>query len=317
MKVKQEKIIIGYTKQWISISGQNNDNPLLLILHGGPGEPLSSKMLHELLPDLEKYFVLVNWHQRNAGRSYNFTFSFKNLTVDQLVSDAIELSRHLLERFSRKRLLLLGGSWGSFLGISTIAKAPELYYAFVGIGQVVHQEEGEKISYDYILQKAIASNDEKTLKTLKRIGRPPYSSKKHILSLIKQRKLLHQYGGAIYNYSNFERASRISSKDYNIIDKLRILLGNYFSEKYLGHSFRKIDLGKECDNLDIPIFFIQGKHDWQTPTVLVKQYFKSLEARQKELFIFEKSGHLPAFEEPQKFTQVIRERVLPICKDNM
>ncbi len=92
MKVKQEKIIIGDTKQWISISGQNKDNPLLLILHGGPGEPLSSKMLHELLPDLEKNFVLVNWHQRNAGRSYNFTFSSKNLTVDQFKS--VQYSRY-------------------------------------------------------------------------------------------------------------------------------------------------------------------------------------------------------------------------------
>jgi pimeloyl-ACP methyl ester carboxylesterase len=63
-----------------------------------------------------------------------------------------------------------------------------------------------------------------------------------------------------------------------ILDNLRILLGNYFSEKYLGHSFRKIDLRKECNNLDIPIFFIQGAHDWLTPTVLVKQYFKSLKA---------------------------------------
>ncbi len=99
--------------------------------------------------------------------------------------------------------------------------------------------------------------------------------------------------------------------------KLRILLGNYFSEKYLGHSFRKIDHRKKCDYLETPIFFIQGAHDWQTPTVLVKPYFKNLEARQKELFIFEKSGHLPAFEEPQKFMQVIRDRVLPICKDNM
>ncbi len=239
------------------------------------------------------------------------------MTVDQLVSDTIELSRYLLEKFSRKRLLLMGGSWGSFLGISTIAKAPELYYAFVGIGQVVNQEEGEKISYDYIHQEAIARNDEKTLKTLKRIGRPPYTSKKHIISLIKQRKLLHEYGGAIYKYSNIDKVSRISSKDYNIIDKLRILLGNYFSEKYLGYSFRKIDLRKECFNLDIPIFFIQGKHDWQTPTILVKQYFNSIEARQKELFIFEKSGHLPAFEEPQKFMQVIRERVLPICKEKL
>jgi len=148
-----EKIRLGGIDQWISIRGSNKRKPLLLFLHGGPGAPVTP-LAHKFCPELANLFVVVNWEQRGAGKSFSRKIPVESMTVKQFVSDTAELSKMLLKRFDRKKLFLLGASWGSFLGVSTILKHPDLYYAYIGIGQVVYQTEGEKISYDFVMRKA-------------------------------------------------------------------------------------------------------------------------------------------------------------------
>ena len=308
-----EKIRLGGINQWISISGTDKSKPILLLLHGGPGEPLSTSLLREFVPELENLFVVVNWHQRGAGKSFALRVSAQSMTVEQLVSDTVELTTILLARFDRKKLFLLGGSWGSFLGISTILRNPELYYAFIGTGQVVYQEEGEKISYDFVVERAEELHDQKALKTLKKIGRPPYPEKKRLRCLLKQRRLLRKYKGSIYDESTLAKISRFSQKDHNVFEKIRFFLGHVFSERHLGLDFRRINFLETASKSRVPVFLIQGKHDWQTPTVLVEKYYNILEAPKKELHIFNKSGHIPSFEEPEKFIEIIKQRVLPTC----
>ncbi len=308
-----ERIKLGGIDQWISIQGSDESKPILLLLHGGPGEPISSSIIRRFLPELENLFVVVNWHQRGAGKSFSRKVSVQSMTVEQLVSDTVELTKILLTRFNRKKLVLLGGSWGSFLGISTILKNPELYYAYIGTGQIVYQEEGEKISYDFVMKKAKEVDDKKGIKILKKIGRPPCPKEKHLKYLLKQRRLIRKHKGSIYSENSLRKIARYSQKGYNFFDKINFLRGHIFSEKNLGLKFRKINFLKTANKLKVPVFFLLGKHDWQTPTVLAKKYYDILEAPKKELYIFDKSGHLPPFEEPDKFIKIIKERVLLIC----
>lgn len=49
-----------------------------------------------------------------------------------------------------------------------------------------------------------------------------------------------------------------------------------------------------------------GRQDYNTPSKLVKQYYKELDAPIKEFHWFEDSAHDPHFEEPEKFYQLMR-----------
>ncbi len=315
-----EKVKLGGIDQWIIIRGSDASRPLLLFLHGGPGAT-AAPLVRKLLPELEDLFVVVHWEQRGAGKSFSSTIPAESMTVEQFVSDTAELSKMLLKRFNRNKLFLLGASWGSFLGISTVKKHPDLYYAYIGAGQVVYQAEGEKISYDFVLRKAREANDEEALSVLKRIGRPPYPKDRSVRYLQKQRRLLRKYRGSIYEEVNLRRLSDprhvLFQKEYNFMDKINWLRGQYFSEKHLGLEFRNIDLSVEASEIEVPIVLVQGKHDWHTPTVLVEKYFDVLKAPKKELHIFEKSAHVPIGEEPEKFIRIVKERVLPLNRDTL
>ena len=162
-------------------------NPLLLFLHGGPGSAeIGTARAHQR--GLEQHFLVVNWDQRGAGKS---TRSGPPPDVAQLVADTLELTTYLLERFRRRKLYLVGHSWGSTLGLLAAAR-PELYHAFIGSGQLVHSAEGERLSYAYTLQRARAANNRAAVRQLGRFS-PPYGS--DVDKLLTQRAWLFWFGG--------------------------------------------------------------------------------------------------------------------------
>lgn len=107
-----EAIDLNGAKQWICIRGHDRRKPVLLFLHGGPGLPELPLLTGSLL---EKQFVLVNWEQRGAGKSYNSRVFDRTFTVETLVNDAVQLSRYLARRFGQSRIYLMGHSYGTFL----------------------------------------------------------------------------------------------------------------------------------------------------------------------------------------------------------
>ncbi len=305
-----EEISLSRSKQWIFIRGKDISKPLLLFLHGGPGST-STVHIRKFLPDLEEKFIVVHWDQRGAGKSFSAGRPKKNFNVEQMINDVGELTDKMLKRFGREKMYLMAASWGTYLGIEAVKNWPEYYYAYIGSGQIVHQEVGEQISYDYVLSMARSHSDQKAIQVLEKIGRPPYSIGKHVKYLSKQRKLLLQYGGSFRNnkiQKQFLNSSIIwKQEEYNLMDKINWVRGQYRSEKILGPVFRKVNFKETAKNLKTPIYFIQGKHDWQTPTELVEEYFKILNAPLKKLFLFEKSAHVPIVEEKEKLLKLLDE----------
>jgi proline iminopeptidase len=169
---KLERIDLGGVPQWILIRGNNVDSPILLKLHGGPGQAeMATVGLNRLL---EKDFLVVEWDQRGARKSAASIEPAAAMNLDQIVADTVELSELLLKRFDRKSLILVGHSWGSVVGLKAIYKRPDLYQAFVSTGQIANYPEGLRVGYDFLILEAGRRHNAAALRDLQHIGRPPY-----------------------------------------------------------------------------------------------------------------------------------------------
>lgn len=134
-----DSVVLGNIEQSILIRGQNIDNPILLFLHGGPGYPQIS-FARKFQSKLERDFIIVNWDQRGSGKSYSRHVPQDSMTRDQFIMDTFELIDYLLDRFDQEKIYLAGHSWGSDIGVRVVEQKPLLFYAYIGIGQVIHSE---------------------------------------------------------------------------------------------------------------------------------------------------------------------------------
>ena len=310
---------IGSVQQTILIRGENIENPIILYLHGGPGstEMIPFRLAHK---NLEKYFTIVSWEQRGTGKSYTSKLDSANMTVDQFISDTHELTKYLQQEFCKEKIILLGHSWGTLLGLLTIDRYPEDYFVYVGSGQDVNPSEGEKISYAYVLEKA--QNNKKALKELTEINENNsyliIDNKEEWFKKIKiQRKWLVAFGGEIYqktDYSLFFNSKSLFAPEYSLIDFIKFGQGSIFSLKTMWPEIMKINLNEQVQEISIPVFFLQGKHDFNTPTILFDSYYSILKSPRKEVFYFDQSAHNPMYEEPEKFEQILIDNILPLCK---
>jgi pimeloyl-ACP methyl ester carboxylesterase len=187
-----EPVEIGGVEQWIFVRGEDPEAPLLLWLHGGPGSPAMPNA--RLVDDqLVHHFLVVHWDQRGAGKSFGFDVPAESYTVEQLVSDAEEVAEHVLRRFGRERLFLLGHSWGSDLGSYLVVRRPELFHAWISMGTDARTAEAEAVGYHWVRARAMEAGHREALEELDEIGPPPYAD---LLELATEREWLDPFGGA-------------------------------------------------------------------------------------------------------------------------
>ena len=314
-----EKILIGESEQWILVRSENTSNPILLFVHGGPGtSQLTLNRINTLY--LEKYFTVVNWDQRGAGKSYNAIKDQRRIQLDQFVYDIIELTEYLENRFKKKKITLVGHSWGSAIGMLAVSKRPDLFSAYIGIGQVSNMIENERISYNWTLQQAKSAMDIKAVKKLTEIGLPPYSGDWRS-KFIYQREILGKYGGEYYGSKTgafgIVIKSLLLSTEYTFIDRINFFRGIFKSVKLLFPQLLNLNLFEQASQIDVPVSFMLGRHDYEVPSVLSEQYFNVLKAPSKKLFWFENSAHMPNTEERELFNKILVEKILPMVKNDV
>ena len=304
-----ETVNINGLNQRIIIRGRDSTKPVLLYLHGGPGDP-EFPFVHYFNPGIENMFVVCYWDQRGAGLSYSKNIPPETMTLSQFVDDASKVSEYLIHKFKREKIYLLGHSWGTMLGSFTINKFPDHYYAFISVGQVGDQERSEKISYDFVLSKAKEIRDRKAIKALEKIGPPPYSDPEEALKkLIVERKYVIRYGGAVKKGNFYPQAIKpmIFCREYSLTDKFNYLKGMEFTKKYLWDTIMKTNLFRTLPSQKIPVYILQGISDYETTYTISKSYFDSLKAPLKRFYTFKNSAHSPIFEEPEKFNIILNE----------
>jgi pimeloyl-ACP methyl ester carboxylesterase len=308
-----EQVPVNETRQWLLIRSENVANPVVLFVHGGPGTSQLTLMRKNTRP-LEKHFTVVNWDQRRAGKSFAAGRDGSKMNMGQFVDDIVDLSSSLARRFRKKGILLVGHSWGSAIGMLAAARRPDLFSAYVGIGQISRVAESELLSYEWTLEEARKAKDTSSVRTLTEIGPPPYTGDWRA-KFLTERRLLGKFGGEYYGSRNgafgVVLGSLVFSREYTLIDRVNFFRGIFQSLDALFPELSRTDLFAQVPELQIPVYFCLGRHDYEVPAVLSQKYFEFLKAPSKQLTWFEASSHLPNTEEKDKFNQFMIETVLP------
>src|SRR5262249_32279244 len=160
-----EPVTLGGVRQWILVRGRGADLPLLLKVHGGPGQAEMATVGQNSL--LENDFLVVEWDQRGAGKSASSIEPTAAMTREQLVADTIELSEYLIQRFGQRRLVIVGHSWGSVLALTAVQQRPDLYHALVSTGLIAHFRDGQRVAFEFLLDEAQRRGATKALTELK------------------------------------------------------------------------------------------------------------------------------------------------------
>jgi pimeloyl-ACP methyl ester carboxylesterase len=305
-----EKVNLNGSEQWISIRGKDVDKPVLLFLAGGPG---GSQLVTErrALTGLEDHFVVVNWEQPGAGKSFN-AIDRSTLTPERYISDGLALVSYLRERFHAEKVYLLGESWGSALGIWMVQRQPESFHAFIGTGQMVAFLENDLMCYSFSLKWAQERGDTEKVAQLQKQGPPPYYGKGVAL---KEAAFLMD----TFNYMNanptiaddgFNTFQDLASSEYGLYDKINWFRGPLDTLGIVYPQLWKVDFRTQATQLEVPVYFLIGRHDVNAPPELAEEYYELLSAPHKELIWFEHSGHNPWVTESAAFVDVVVNKVL-------
>lgn len=307
---------VGGIDQWVNVRGQDRDNPMVLFVHGGPAAPIIPSQWQFQRP-LEEYFTIVNYDQRGAGKTYNGVDPDSigdTLHIQRYVDDAIELAEYLRKRYGKQKLILMGHSWGTVVGMHAALERPDLFHAYVGIGQVINTRENERLSYEFGLQQAKARGNAEAVREMESIG--PYPGDTPITRdrIIIARKWPQFYGGlTAYREDStyYYRAPRLSP-EYDDRDRCAINQGSLFTLDRLLPEFLQVDF-TGVREFPIPVVMLMGRHDYTTPSVPTAAWIDQVQAPYKQAVWFEHSAHMLPWEEPGKTLMSLLEYVRPLA----
>lgn len=307
--IDQEQIVVNNTRQNLFMFGTEETNPVILFVHGGPGLPESPLFL-KYNRDLLENFTVVFWEQRGSG--YSKVSDTTEISDSVLVSDLCEISRYLMERFSREKVALLCHSWGTILGVRAVETSPELFSAYIGVSQKSSLHEAESLIFQKTLELVATDNNEELLRELQGIGDSSgvsydFTDKEKRMAV---RKASIEYGGGIWGETGYGTylPTYLFSYEYGSIPGMwRLINGLVVSVESLLDDMNRADLTAEVMSLEVPFYIIQGKHDLQTPYEESRRLSDRIEAPAKEFFTFENSAHNPLYEEPEKANRIIEE----------
>ena len=276
---------IGGIEQWATIRGDDATNPVLLLLHGGPGD-VQSPFISTYAP-YEKDFVLVQWDQRGTGRTFARNGT-AGVTLDRLIADGIDLVEQLRRRFPGAPLILFGHSWGSIIATGMAQQRPELFAAYAGTGQVTAWADLVQFQFDFLKQRYKEQGDAAALAALEAIGRP---DPKNVQQYFRFSRPIRQNMNASDTAWLAGMRNAFGANGGTEAALKAIQDGSTASGQALIGASVATDLPATATRFTIPYFVIQGRHDLFSPTPVVEAYFKKVSAPNKRLFIIEDAGH--------------------------
>lgn len=317
-KIAEEGFVtIGGIEQWVVIRGENCANPVVLIVHGGPGNP-STPFADNLYGSWEKDFTLVQWDQRGSGKTFARNPDTANhpLTMKLLASDGVEMAAYATRHLGKRQVILFGGSWGSALAVNMLKLKPELFSAYQGSSQMVEYRANQNATYQRALEITRAAGDKDALAALEALGAPPWQNPRAfgIVRRITRRyeqKATQPSPDAWWTFpAQYEtadyKAAYTDGEDYSYIQLVGMKGDGMLS---------RVDLPALGTTFLMPIFIIQGKQDLLTMPSVTKAYFDRIKAPVKKYILLDRVGHDPNPLMVDAQFRVLKTQIAPLIHD--
>ncbi len=319
---------IGGIEQWITIKGSDSANPVILVLHGGPGDA-GSPFADSVFAGWDKDFTMVQWDQRGAGHTYGKSGPSieATMTMDRMTQDGIEVTQYLMRHLGKSKIILTGGSWGSVLGITMVRVRPGFFYAYVGQAQMVNFQKNLSASFAHVLQLAEAAKDKKTVAALKSIGPPPWKTALPQWRIYRNAKETYQAkiatvpdGPMRISAAYASPAERKQYSDADDFSFMHFFIGRQPGPKEdlaklpLSGPFTRVDLPALGTDFPIPIYIVEGGADLTAPPELAKAYLESIKAPRKGFYLVPNAGHQPNMAMMDVTRKILLEQVKPLTK---
>lgn len=287
-------VTIGSIPQWMRIKGSSCSNPVIVMVHGGPGNP-TTPFADNVYQPWEKNFTIVQWDQRGAGMTYGRTPLADDvpLRVEQLRDDGLDVARLAARRFGKRQVILMGGSWSSVLGVYMAKAEPALFCGILSTSQLVTAF-GQRDSYDATLARARAAGDAESIAKLDAIGPPPWTNPRNpgILRrvIVKYERLSTTPAPASWWATSPGYTTPKAEADYAAGEDYSWLQFVGMKGDGIG---AHIDLYKLGGTFDLPFYMVQGQEDLLTMPEPSRRYFDFIEAPRKEFVLVPRAGHDP------------------------
>ncbi len=286
------------------IRGVDKDNPVLVFVHGGPccsEIPYARKYQKEL----EKEFTIVHYDQRGSGKSYVFGEDYTMVTAKTHVEDLIAITEYIEEYLDKEQVILLGHSYGTYIATQAAALRPDLYSAYVGIGQMSDTVKSELNTLDKCIAQAMTEGDEKTVAELEALKEKVFAGKQ-----IVPRNYVRKYGfGARQINDNRDYLlAFLFGSEYNLRDAAGFYTASAKYQDGLIMEALNRPITDIVSKIDIPVYFVMGKYDGMTSPEAAEEYLQNIEGDGEKAFVlFENSAHYPQFEEKEEFDKWMQE----------
>ena len=303
---------IGGIDQWITIRGEDRRDPVVLVLHGGPGSPFSY-LLRQFQP-MEQHYVVVQWDQRGGGKTLGRAGGQPdpNIHMTAMVSDGIELSEYLRRYLHRDKIVVVGQSWGSILGVKMVQARPDLYAAFVGTGQAAcSRAVWQRWSYSRLQAEVKAAGDVKGLAELTNdAGPPPWAD-----GSSQMMHMAHAAGPYLPPHLSYDDNARavLTAPHWRLADVLALQRGiGGVMQSALGREVRDLDFSRFGGVFAVPVVVIQGENDETTPTEYARDWFARVQAPAKTFVVIPGQGHSVLLTGNAAFTRALDANLRPL-----
>jgi pimeloyl-ACP methyl ester carboxylesterase len=287
-------VTIGGIEQWVQAKGGSCANPVIVHVHGGPGNP-ETPYTDGMYSEWERDYTIVQWDQRGSGMTYarNPVTDDVSLRVDRLRDDGIEVAAWAARRFGRRQVILTGSSWGSALAVRMAKASAQSFCAYVGTAQLVEVLR-DRGPYDAVLALARAAGDADAIAKLDALGPPPWTNPRNpgILRRVQRKYEALSTDPAPkawstpaprYTTANYE-TDYTAGEDYSWLQFVGMQgdgIGAHIDAYGLGPRF------------DLPVYLVQGTQDLLTLPAVTRAWFDSLQAPRKSYVLVPRAGHDP------------------------
>ncbi len=303
-------ITLGGQEQYVLMRGMNNENPVIIYLHGGPSSP-DTYTTYGFTDYLTDEYTIVAWDQRGCGRTYfhNADSDPENTTASfqQAKADLDDLVNYALERFEKDKVIILGHSYGTILGSEYALEHPDKVSAYIGAAQVVSLEKTDIYSYEDALSKAIDAGDD----TSELTGAfETFRDSNDLTDMMKLRTQVSKYHPT--NVSDKATWMAITSPYFGISDFRWFLkqlgdMGEYFqlNRQLFDYTF-SFDAYENELQYEVPVYFISGTCDWICPIDSIRKYSEDISAPDIRMELIEGCGHNLQYSLPEEFAHKIK-----------